>query len=266
MRNEKLLRTSDSSDRHFRRQRIGDAISLVLLGLMLVVAIWNVVQFIVLRNGPTADLADILNLRETLAGRVMTILSWVTLGIFIFKEWRWGERTLGLILAFLAGWLFLTLVPVMTDEILGPSQDQVMSISVRHCQPGAIAENGDVDRERCEWATLAESDARLALANPVERNTSLIAPSGVKDHQLRWSQTGRWEYMVYFLVRSDSVEQCQQQIASTSFVAVSPTRGVAGAPTCIEQDNSAWIMIPLQATSLTSPIVDIYMVPLDQEP
>lgn len=257
VRDDKLLSKSEKAEKHFRQLQLWDRICLILLGLMTIGAIWNIYMLWSLLDGTPPDLQDLINFREGAPARALLILAGAAILAFIYKEWRYGERSLGM-MYFVVPWLFLVLVPVMMDELIGETADQVPSLSVSSCQPGSLASGAPGGGDACEFLQGDQLELRLTIANPAERDVTLREPISIRDHRTNWSIAGRGDYTIYFLLEQESLQVCEQSLAEGTFLASSPARGEVGTSFCHEQDGSAWVVAPLSTNYLSSPLMDFY--------
>lgn len=252
-RNMTFHEPSASAERTFRRLRQANIVVYVLIGLIVLCAIWNVITVAdMIRGVSTPDLADVGSIRTHISARLVTILSIVTLAVFAFKEWKWGERSFTMFFL-LTPLLFLFLVPVMASEVEPTEEAMGLEFSINLCRPGGIEGGELMDRSLCDIAPLEEGQVFLATSNPMDGDTEWIAPEGLTDRQARWNVVGRGEFVVYYLFAQNSMEQCETARTTTS---VSPheRRGYQ----CLEQDGQAWLVQPFVTSALKTGWLVLY--------
>ena len=239
MRNQETHTESPTAKSNFRRLRLFDIAVGALLVLMAILAIWNILVLAGMFRSVVPDLADIAIIRDHISTRLLYFVAGLTFILFLFKEWQYGERSLGTLYVILP-MLALALVPTVTDELQPNAREKTVDFTLTRCAAGSIEDGRVMDPDNCEIAAISEGEVFLADADPAGGDFELIQPAGMTSGGGRWTVTGVGNYKVYFLVRQDSMESC----ASSSFTNnVGPDTRLESS--CIEREGAVYSVHPL---------------------
>lgn len=253
LKNLDLLNESSSAQQTYRKLHIANRICQVLLVVLVLLGFWNVIAVASLIRGVNApDLADVGSILTHLSTRLIWIVSAIALAFYLFKEWKWGERGFPMVF-FLAGLLFLVLVPTMSAEIEPAEEPVTLDLTYSICAPGGLEGSMLLDASKCEISRPAEGEVFLGNANPLEGDADLIAPSRVESGYTRWNLEARGRFTVYFMVKQPSVEHCETARVVTS---VNPDK--QRGHECFEHDGTAWLVMPFETSAVDSGYLTIY--------
>lgn len=253
-----MWKPSPTAEKNFGKLNLLNKVSLGLLGLMAVLAMWNVLVAADSLRDRGRELADMeISPANHISGQLILGLALVTLAIYLFKELKFGEFTVGSFV-FLGGLAFLALVPVVGEEVQMPLKDQILSITYSECEQGVIVDGRPTDRERCVPGMLGEEDFLLADRDPTADDVTFSGPRDSTDGRWRWNVEARTVYMVHFLVKQPSMDVCEQRNTS---VTVDGNYREGGS--CMEHEGSAWLVLPLEITPELPGNIQIYQDALD---
>lgn len=234
MRNQSTHMAAPSAEHNYRRLRQLDILSLILLGVMAALAIWNLLALGSMFSSEIPDLADIGVISEHPSSRIMTAVALFAFAVVIFKEWKYGERTLG-VMYLLVPMLFLGLIPTVSAELQPNPRDKMIEFTLVRCAPGGIVNGELANNEACEVADVAIEDIYLSDANPAGGDFELHPAIDSNQGSGRWKVTGVGNYRVYFMVKQESLEAC-----NGSTFAARPQDTDIQQHHCIEHDGAAW--------------------------
>jgi len=251
LRNPKLLEASSTAAQTFRRLHVSNRVCYALLGLIALLGIWNILSVATLiRGANTPDLADASSILSHPSSRLIWIVSAITLAIFVFKEWKWGERGFAMVF-FLAALLFLVLIPTMSAEVEPKNEAMMLELTYSLCQPGGIEDGKLLNADRCEIETPAEGEVFLSDADPTSRDTTWLKPDRYQSGFTRWNIEARGRFRVYFIIQQPSMDHCE-----TAQVAVS--KNTTAEHSCFEQDGAVWMVVPFETSAVESGYLTLY--------
>lgn len=234
---------SPNAERSFRRLRQLDILVNSLIGVLILLCLWNVAKLVQLRMVGVQDLAEVTSITDDLSTRLIWILTPATLGVILVREWLLGERSIGVIYP-LAALLTIILVPAMMSEIQPPLQHQTLRVVMNECPPKAIVNDELSSMGRCNPRAIEEGDVMLALSDPAEGSFETIEPVGGGQNTITYGLNGRGTYNVYFMFRFDDMEACEQSTILRRGELFSQVK-----QQCIEHDGAAWSVIPHTTSS-----------------
>lgn len=252
MRDSSVHQTSPSAEQSFRRLRQANILVLGLLGVLVVLGIWNVLTMASIVRGGVPDLADVSSIRGHISSRLITWISLITLAIFVFKEWKWGERGIGMTL-FLAPLLFLWLVPVMSAEVEPTEEPMELGFTFSLCESGGIEGGRLLDASKCDVVPLQEGDIFMSASNPMEGDPQPQSPDTLRPQLAEWSIIGRGKFIVYFMVPQDSMEICESSRFTTSLRADQQIGHY-----CLEHGGEVWSVHPLLTSAVDVQWMGVY--------
>ena len=229
---------SPNAERSFRRLRRLDFLVRGLLGLLILLCVWNIASLAQLRMIDNQDFAEVTSITDDLSTHLIWIITPVTLGVILLREWLSGERTIGVIFP-LGALLTVILVPAMMTEIQPALQDQTLRVVMNECPPKAVVNNQLSSIGRCEPRPIQEGDVLLAVSDPTDGSfTTLDAVAGGQN-TITYGMSGRGTYTVYFMFKFDDMEACEK---STIF----PRGGLFDSANhqCIKHEGSVWQVVP----------------------
>lgn len=247
VRDYSVFSPSPNAEREFRRQRQLDLLIKGLIALLVLICIWNIVVLVQLRLITNQDLAAVRSISDDLSSRLIWILSLVTAGAIILREWLYGENTIIGVLIPISILLGIVLVPAAMSEIQPMLKDQTVQIVMHECPPKSIV-NGELSSiGRCDPRQIADGDVLLASSNPVEGNFKTIDPAADGQNTITFNVSGRGTYTVYIMVRFDDLGSCQHGSIFQRSDGYPET-----APVCVEYQGQAWQVLP-HTTSANQP-------------
>lgn len=214
-----------------------------LLGVLVVLGIWNVLTLAsLIRTDSARDLADISSIGGHISSQLILWISLLTLAIFIFKEWKWGERSFAVVY-FLAGLFFLAMVPVMSAEIEPAEESMVVKFTLNSCEPGAIEGGELLNSSLCTLVDPADTTVYMASEEPVNGDPEWLTADTQDSFGSGWQVEARGKFRVYFLLEQSSIEQCESRLTTSVFA---PDRL---GHNCMEQDGTAWLVQPFDTSA-----------------
>lgn len=229
---------SPNAERAFRTLRRLDFVVNTLIAILLLLCMWNIGKLVQLRLIENQDLASVISITDDISTHLIWILTPVTLGVILLREWMIGERTVGIIFP-LAALLTIILVPVMMTEIQPPLKDQQLLVVMNDCPPKAIVNDRLSSIGRCEPHAIHDDDVRLAISDPTEGEFATIEAAGGGQNTITFALNGRGTYTVYFMFRFDDMDTCERSTILPRGEAFSSVNH-----RCIERDNSVWKVLP----------------------
>lgn len=234
---------SSNADHTYRRLRQANLAFYAMLGLMAICGIWNVIAVASMIRGGVTDLAYVESVQGHISTRLINYLAIAALALFVFKEWKWGDRSFGMVFV-LGLLLFLWLVPVMSAEIQ-PAEDQLrLEVTSTQCLPGGIEGGSILDSSRCQIVSMEDGSIWMTASNPLDGNPEMLPPDTLLPNLASWNITARGHFTVYFLMPQDSVEACENTRFTTSVSA----RDAMGHQ-CLERDGVAYSVHPFTTNS-----------------
>lgn len=252
MREYSFHEPSASAKHTFRRLRQANTIVFVLLGLLVVLGIWNVLTLAELIRADARDLAEIGSIRSHISSQLITWVSAITLIVFVLKEWKWGERTFGGVFL-LTGLLFLWLVPVMSAEVEPELETMQLRVMINHCQPGGIEGSMVVDSSLCTLAPPESVEMFMTTSDPLDGDPEWLEPDNISDFGPEWIVEVRGKFRVYFLIEQQSMEQCTDSRMTTSV----PSAEQHGHH-CLEQDDQVWMVQAYETSAVEAGRLTVY--------
>lgn len=229
---------SPNAERSFRRLRRLDFVVNGLIGLLIVLCLWNVLKLAQLRMIEPQDLGEVSSITDDLSTRLIWIVTPITLGLIILREWLIGERTAGVIYP-LAALLAVILVPAAMTEIQPPLEDQTLRVVMNECPPKAIVNDQLSSIGRCDPRPLDDGDVMVAVSDPTDESFTTLDAVSVGQNTATYTFSGRGTYTVYFMFRFDDTNLCERST-------ILPRGGAFSSANhqCIEHNNSVWKVIP----------------------
>lgn len=241
--NDSLHRPSERAEHAFKQQQLFNRI---LTGLMILLAglgVWNILELAALIRSDAQDLADISSILNHPSSRIIFLVAFITLVVYLYKEIKWGDAGFAMSF-FLAPLLFFALVPVMSAEVQPAEENMAVKITLNYCEPGAI-EGGEVlNNDACTLVDPASQQVFLTESNPMEGDPEWLSPNSQDDFGSSWSVQARGEFRVYFLLAQDSMEHCESAPLTSS----EPSPERLG-HSCLEQDGQAWMVQPYETNT-----------------
>lgn len=244
VRDYSLFMPSPNADRAFKRLHRFDLLVKVLFAALIAVCLWNIGVLIQLRLIPNQDLADVRSISSDLSTRLVWILTLMTLGAIVLREWTSGGATAITMLIPLSILLGLVLVPAAMSEIQPPLQDQTLRVVMNDCPPKAIVNGRLSSMGRCTPHAIADVDVLLAVSDPAGESFRTIPPASGGQNTIAFTMQGRGTYTVYFMFRSDDMQACEHQIVMHRNGELPEDRQA-----CVEYDGAAWLVMPHTTSS-----------------
>lgn len=237
---------SPNAERSFRLIRWFDYAIRGLIALLVVLCIWNLYQLAQLRTIENQDLAAVSDIRDDLSTRLVWLVTLITAGVVLLREWHAGITTMGLLIpgTILLG---LVLVPAVSTEIQPPLQQQTLRLVMAECPPKAIVNNELSSIGRCQPRALNEENVLLAVSNPADETFTTIEAVSVGQNTVTYTMEGRGTYTVYFMFGFADMDTCER---STILPRGQPFGSVKHQ--CILHNSAAWQVVP-HTTSGTKP-------------
>lgn len=229
---------SPNAERAFRKLRILDFVVNGLIGLLILLCLWNIGRLAQLRMVDNQDLADVRSITDDLSTRLIWILTPVTLGVVAVREWLIGERTIGVIYP-LAALLAVILVPAAMTEIQPPLQDQTLRVVMNECPPKAIVNDSLSSIGRCTPRPINDGDVMLAVSDPTHESFTTIDAVAGGQNTITYGLSGRGTYTVYFMFRFDDTNVCERSTILQRGMTFSQANYQ-----CIEHNNQVWKVVP----------------------
>lgn len=242
---------SASAEHSYRRLRQANIAFYVLLGIMAIIAIWSVLTVIAMIRGGASDLADIQSIQEHISTRLMNATAIAALALFAFKEWKWGDRSFGMVFI-LAPFVFLWLVPVMSAEVQPAEEPMQLAFTLNHCEPGAISGTVLVDSSLCLLVNPDTVDVYMTTSDPIDGNPEWLAPDGRNSFGAEWNVDARGKFRVYFLMEQPHIDQCHARLVTSV-----PQRERYGHH-CLEQDGKVWLVQAFESSNVENRRLNIY--------
>lgn len=252
MRNPTIHEASAKADAHYRTLKVFNIVVTTLLVVIAALAIVNIAAAVSMFRTEIQDLADIGSIREHFTTQWILTLSATALVIFVFKEWKYGERSLGMIY-FLAPLLFFALIPTVTAEIQPNARDKVVELTISRCAPGGLEDGRMVDADKCEVASLDEGGVFLSASNPAENAGEMQPPDSTTAAGGKWTVRGIGSYKVYFLVKQESMEHCSGSVFTNNV-----DEGSRTTSSCIEHDGTVYSVHPLVTNYISNGWLVVY--------
>lgn len=252
MRNADMHRKSPSAEYSYRRLRQMDIAVLVLLAAMAILAFWNVSTLISMFSSDVPDLAELGVITEHPSTRLMYPVGLLALALFLFKEWQYGERTLGMWYMLLP-MLALVLVPTASAELQPSVRDKVVEFTLTRCPAGAMEGDTLLDPEACSITAIHESEVFLADSDPLDGDFELLSPQSDSNGGAKWTVAGTGKYKIYFLVEQDSPEVCASSRFSSNVDAEDRL-----ANTCLVHDGYSYSVHPFVTDYMSNGWLVVY--------
>lgn len=233
---------SERAQRNYEKLDRANKICYALLAVIGVLGIWNIIEVTALIRAGARDLADISSIMDHISSRLIVGLAVVALAVFLFKEWKWGDRGFGGVY-FLAGLLFLGLVPTMSAEIQPAEEDVLVSLTLNQCEAGAIEGSSVLDSSLCLLQEPGSYNVVLAEANPMENDAKRLEPISQDSVGVNWTIVARGTVRVYAMVEQPSLESCE----ASKVVNNTAEYGHF----CMEDGGTAWLVQPFEASAAT---------------
>lgn len=233
-----IYKPSETAIQSYRNLNQANRIFYALLGVLVLLGIWNVFYVASLIRSGVTDLAAIGEVGTHISTRLITLVAIVALALFIYKEWKWGDR--GFVMAYpLAALLFLWLVPVMSAEIQPAEESMVVMFTLNECETGAIVDRALADSSLCELVAPDSYNVQMATSNPFDSDAQILAPSNEDSFGHGWPVEARGRFQVYFMVEQPSMEACQNTEFVTNQMGVS-----LDGDDCLEHEGAVWKVYP----------------------
>lgn len=235
---DSIYKPSETAIQSYRNLHQANRIFYASLGVLVVIGIWNVFYVASLIRSGVTDLAEIGEVSTHISSRLITLVAVLALALFIYKEWKWGDR--GFVMAYpLAALLFLWLVPVMSAEIQPEEESMVVMFTLNECEPGAIQDGQLADSSLCELIAPDSYNVQLATSNPFDNDAEILASASEDSFGHGWPVEARGRFQVYFMVEQPSMEACQNIEFVTNQMGVS-----LGGNDCLEHEGAVWKVYP----------------------
>lgn len=243
---------SARAEHNYRRLRQANIAFYAILGLMAILGVWNVIAVAEMIRGGVTDLAFVDSIQNHPSARLINYLAIAAVVIFAFKEWKWGDRSFGMVFV-LGLLLFLWLVPVMSAEVQ-PTEEQIrLDVTYTLCAPGGIEGGQVLDSDKCELVTMNDDIIWMSASNPTDGDSELLPPDNVRPNLASWNITARGNFSVYFMLPQDSVEACESTLFTTS---VLPADAIGHY--CLEHNGNAYSVHPFTTNSEANRWFTIY--------
>lgn len=229
---------SPNAERSFRTLRRLDFLVYTLLGVLIVLCVWNIASLVQLRTIDIQDLADVASITDDLSTRLIWILTPVTLGVILLRQWLSGDRSFGIIFP-LGALLTVILVPAMMTEIQPALQDQTLRVVMMECPPKAIVNDRLSSIGRCNPRAVEEGDVMLAISDPRDDAFDTLDEVNRAQNTITYGMSGRGTYTVYFMFRFDDTEACERSTILSRGGSYSSANHA-----CIEHEGAAWQVLP----------------------
>lgn len=229
---------SPNAERQFRKLRRLDFVVNSLLALLIALSIWNIATLVQMRLISNQDLADVRSITDDLSTHLIWILTLVTLGVILLREWLVGERTVGIVYP-LTALLAIGLVPAAMSEIQPALQDQTLRVVMNECPPKAIVNNTLSSIGRCVPREIREGDVLLAVTDPTEGDIKTLDPVSGGQNTIAFTMSGRGTYTVYFMFRFEDVSACTNGMIFPRGMAANEANYQ-----CVNYDGAAWMVMP----------------------
>lgn len=213
-----------------------------LLAVMVVLGIWNVIEVVALIRSGEKDMADVVSIMDHISTRLILGVGLVALLVFIFKEWKYGDRGFAGVY-FLAALLFLGLVPTMSAEIQPSEEDLRVAFTYNLCEAGGIEGAQVIDSSLCQLQDPDSFNVILAAADPRASDVEKMESTGSDSSGVSWSVTTRGTVRVYAMVEQESLEICQSS-------KVVNNTGEYG-HFCVENEGTAWLVQPFEISAVS---------------
>lgn len=242
VRDYSIFSASPNAPRSFSQLRRMD---MAINGLLLMLAFlcaWNIGNLVELRAIEVQDLKDVRSITDSVSTRLIWGISALTLVLIGWREWRVGERTIGLVYP-LMGVLTALLVPAMMTEIQPTLDDHTVRIVMYNCDRERLVNGNSPPLRYCEPHEIHPGEIQLANANPITREFDLVEQVSGGQNAIGWNMRGRGQYNVYVMINQPDMDTCQQR---TVF---SLDQGILDPPhyTCAEIDGKTWMVWPQPA-------------------
>lgn len=245
---------SPNAERAFRKLRILDFVVNGLIALLVLLCLWNIGTLAQLRLIDNQDLGDVRSITDDLSTRLIWIITPVTLGVIIAREWLIGERSIGLIYP-LAALLTVVLIPAAMTEIQPPLEDKTLRVVMSECPPKAIVNDRLSSIGRCTPRPIKDGDVMLAVSDPADGSFTTIDAAAGGQNTIAYTFSGRGTYTVYFMFRFDDMDACERSTILHRGAAFSSVNYQ-----CIEHDNAYWKVMPHTTAANTSSGIHLVQV------
>lgn len=229
---------SPNAERAFLKLRRLDFLVNGLIGLLILLCVWNVAKLAQLRMIENQDLADVRSITDDLSTKLIWIVTPLTLAIIAIREWLIGERTFGVVYP-LTALLAIILVPATMTEIQPPLEEQTLRVVINECPPKAIVNDRLSSIGRCQPFPIEEDDVILALSDPTDDSFRTLGPASGGQNTIAYTFSGRGTYTVYFMFRFDDTISCEQSTILPRGLDFSSVNNP-----CIEHNGSIWKVMP----------------------
>lgn len=238
VRDYSIFTESPNAAKTFRSLRKMDYMvntALVILGIL---SLWNIGRLVQMRLVGNQDLASVEDIIKDPSTRLIWGLAIATLGMIAYREFTFGERSIGLVypLTILLG---ILLVPAMNSEIQLPLQDHTLRIVMQECPPKAIVNNQLTSMARCDPHGIGDGDVLLATSNPAEGAFETLDPVTTGQNTIGFHMQGRGTYTVYFMFKQPDEAACERAILFPRNSEASP-----GSLECVSAYGQSWLVWP----------------------
>lgn len=238
VRDYSIFTESPNAAKSFRNLRKMDYMvntALIILGIL---SLWNIGKLVRLRLIDNQDLAAVEDIIADPSTRMIWWLSIATLGMIAYREFTFGERSIGLVYP-LTILLAILLVPAMNSEIQLPLKEHTLRIVMQECPPKAIVNNELTSMARCDPHEIADGDVLLATSNPAEGSFETLDPVSTGQNAIGFNMQGRGTYTVYFMFKQEDQAACERAI-------LFPRNGEAnpGELECVSALGQTWLVWP----------------------
>jgi hypothetical protein len=232
---------SPAAVHHHKRFRQFSTVTYILLAIIAALGVWTILKTAGAFGSSIPDLADVASIRDHMATRLVTILAAITLVIFLFKEWRFGDLNFNMIF-FLVPLLALWLFPVVAAELEPDLVDFDVEFQLTRCESGAFAD-GQVDTSLCKIVSPADVIVLMSDAEPHRTDATIRAPQVTANEYHRWFIQGRGEFYIYFLLQHATMEECEG-----SQMALGRDPSAPYSYECMERDGAVWSVHKFQTS------------------
>ena len=248
-----FLKPSEKAIHNFRRLQQANTVVYALLAVLVLLSIWNVITVAsVIRSSSTTDLVDVGSIRSHISSQLITWVALIALAVFIFKEWKWGERSFSMIY-YLAPLFFLAMVPVMSAEIEPAEESMSVKFTLNYCEPGAIEGGEVVDSTLCALVDPADTTVLMTSADPMDSDEEWRTPDSGDSFGNAWQVEARGKFRVYFLLQQGSMDTCTSANVATSVI-----EQERQGHTCLEREGRAWLVQPFETSTIEGGRLIVY--------
>lgn len=236
-----IYQTSPVAIHHHKRYKQFSLVTYALLAVIGVLGVWTILKIAGAFGSSIPDLADVASISDHVVTRLVTILAVISLVIFLFKEWRFGEFNFNMIY-FLVPLLALWLFPVVAAELESDVARFDVEFQLTRCETGAFGD-GQVNSDLCKIVPAEDVTVLMSNANPTRDDAIIREPQSATSEYQRWYVESRGEFYVYFLLQHESMEECEG-----SQMAMGRDTSAPYAFECMEYDGSAWSVHKFQTS------------------